>query len=339
MAANDLHLFPVPAYANRGDLKLRDPTSAGAPAQPETNLHFAGRFAPATLNSLLLLRQTIAADFSLAVVQPETQPHFVGRFQPIGLLQLRSLWLSSAADVPAVVLVETNVHVGGRFTPDRLALQAALRQTIAADDSTAAVQPAPEIDFRGRFTPTRLDLQPRLRQNIAADTSTPTLQPSTDPHFVGRFIQPRIARLASLWQTPGIELPPAIIAEASCHFGGRFAPVSIRQSIWLHHNIAADLSQPPVQPETNPHFDRHHRNRFHVPRLRLDPLLWQQGSVPFAPGLAESGPRSATLTKAPPAGETRPIRADEARPVAGPDARAQRPQDNRRNSATDRRGN
>lgn len=246
----------------------------------DTEPHFIGKFQPYRLTLQSALRHNIAADDSFAQTQAETNTHFLGKFQPLKIALLRSLWLHEAQDT-SFAQPSTPPHFVVKFQPYRMALQIALRQNIAADDSTAQTQPETNTHFIAKFAPTKytllallryniaadfssvvvpstpifniarfqpttIRLQQALRQNTANDTSAPQTQAETNTHFVGRFRQPQIAKLASLWQT-GADSPAPIVVENVQSFIGRFRPTMLRTSRALYQTSAYDTSfTPPV---------------------------------------------------------------------------------------------
>lgn len=214
---------------------------------------FVGKFTPPKVRRLALLSQNIAADQSTAQVQPSTPPHFIGKFQPHSLAKLKSLWLSSAADVPVVVVNETNTHFVGRFTPARLSRLPQLSRVEAQDESTPQVQPETNVHFVGKFTPARFTLLTPLRHNIAADF-TSTVAPATNVHFIGKFRPTRLNRLLGLSHNIAADYStPQTQPETNTHFIGKFRPSQIKLLPGLTQNVA--LTGPVfVVPETNVHF-------------------------------------------------------------------------------------
>lgn len=255
-----------------------------AQTQAETNTHFIARFKPYQFNLLPDLRYETA--FEPQAFEVETNTHFIAKFAPYRLNLAVSLRQNIAADdSTAQTQAETNTHFLGKFQPSRLLLQRDLLLHEAQDTSFFEQSTPPH--FIAKFQPIRFNLQSALRQTIAADDSTPQTQAETNTHFVGRFKQPQIEKLANLWRTPGIEVPVVVSADGSVDFVGRFTPSRLQLMSGLRqNNIAADFSVAQNQPSTEPPFIR---NWFQATRFWNSMVIARGSSfddsfVPPAPG-------------------------------------------------------
>jgi len=262
---NTFQLARYKPYSLQLQIALRQNVAAddsGPVTQPETNTHFIGRFSPTTIKALPLLHRAVPQDTSFR--EPDVTPHFIGRFKPTNFKLQPELNRTIAADfTTAQTQAETNTHFLGKFQPTRIRLSAVPRQAVPQDNSFRETEPNPH--FLGRFKPTAFRLRPELSRTIAADFTATQTQAETNTHFVGRFRQPRIAKLALLWQNEGIRFVSNV--EAGPNFAGRFTPSTIRQMLSLRQNIAADYSTAQVQPSTPEAMSRYVTCRFKATKL------------------------------------------------------------------------
>jgi hypothetical protein len=229
-----------------------------------SNLHIEGSYLAVSSTSVTMawtatgsnpgsqLAQAIGVFKQASAAVAETNTHFIGRFTPSVSRSLLSLRQNVAADFStAQVQPETNTHFIGKLIAPIFTLLPSLRQNASLD--ITVTQPETNTHFIGRFVSPYYARLPLLRQNIAADFSTAQTQPETNTHFIGKFTPWQSKVLLSLRQSPNTDFVVTVVTETNVNWLGRFSVAPFNLLPGLRQNIAADFSSG-VQAETNPNF-------------------------------------------------------------------------------------
>jgi hypothetical protein len=219
---------------------------------PETNVHTIGRFTPPQHVVLGQLRQNISADVSGPVPVPPTNTHFIAAMVSPQHVLLPLLRSNVAADYTQMATQpDTAPHFIGRYTEPHFTRW--IGRTGTQPDHVP--QPETNTNFIATFAPASHTVLRALRENIAADYTQMATQPDTAPHFIGRFTADRFQntflhllmhRAQNASVIPQIETNVSVI--------GKFTAPAHTVLPGLRQNIAADLGQFLLQPETNAHF-------------------------------------------------------------------------------------
>lgn len=120
--------------------------------QPETNVHFVGRFNPGGytffVSSYDVTQSTVTA-------QPETNVHFVGKYQASKYRRPNYFIPDVPFQAPPPVQ-ETNTHFLAKYRPSRYTRPVNLWDT--AQSGPLPLQPETNTHFLGRYAPTKLSL-------------------------------------------------------------------------------------------------------------------------------------------------------------------------------------
>lgn len=199
--------------------------------QPETNTNFIGRFAAPVHTVLPALRQN-----SDTLPTVEAQPHFLGRFAA----PAHSILPALRQNLPPAFAPETNPHFVGRFQAPTHA-----RFNYNTWDSRVP-QPETNVSFLGRFAPTTHALSPQLR--FGSDPNVPlAVVVETNTNFLGRFAATAHTISPALRQN----VPSAAAGETNVSFVGRFTVPTHALTPIVRQNAAADVPTVVAQAETN----------------------------------------------------------------------------------------
>jgi hypothetical protein len=186
---------------------------------------------------------------------------------------------NQANDLPSTVVAETNTHFIAKYRSPQYVVSISLRTNIAADFSTAQVQPETQPHFiatyqphlfrlfgyfsaadqigagaaetnthyLARYQPQNLKVSIALRTNIAADFSTAQTQPETNTSFLGRFRPPSLLTLPLLRQNTADSPAAAVVADPGPHFIAKHKPAAFNRFSYNFNGSDFSTAQPQVE--------------------------------------------------------------------------------------------
>lgn len=211
--------------------------------QPETNVHFIGKYRPAKYIYLQSQRENAALDLPPAPAPAEARNQaFVILYpqEPYNVVKPGRLFYFQQDDVfqsPPATQPETNPHFVGKFDHGGYVFFSSSED---ATVSGVAAQPETNTHFIGRYAVHKYRLPNYFVPDYPFQPPPPVQE--TNTHFIGKYRQPSYGRPINTWDT-GTAGPLAVQPETNVHFIGRYRLA--KHLRWQGANLAPALDVRP----------------------------------------------------------------------------------------------
>lgn len=243
MADTLVILYPQEPYNvlyGRNYLYQRHSIAEQSGIQPETNVHFIGRYQPPQYRYLQSQRENPALDLPPAAQPPEapSQPFvIIYDYQTYNVVKPGRLFYFQQ-DVPfqppPALQPETNPHFIGKFDQGGYVFFSSSEDTT---QSGVTAQPETNTHFVGRYTVHKHRLPNYFVPDYPFQPPPPV--PETNIHFIGKY-RPTIYSRPINSRDTGTAGPLAVQPETNRHFIGSYRPTRHLRWVGAYHAPALD---------------------------------------------------------------------------------------------------